>query len=42
VVLFDLYVFPQLVRPSSLKPNETLDGEGGYTVYGKLVPSREA
>ena len=22
----------------SLKSNETLDGEGGYTVYGKLVP----
>jgi len=26
------------VAKRSLKSNETLDGEGGYTVYGKLVP----
>jgi predicted homoserine dehydrogenase-like protein len=25
-----------------LKPGETLDGEGGYTVYGKLYPSRDS
>ena len=22
-----------------LKPGETLDGEGGFTVYGKLIPA---
>jgi predicted homoserine dehydrogenase-like protein len=26
------------VAKRSLRPNETLDGEGGYMVYGKLVP----
>jgi predicted homoserine dehydrogenase-like protein len=25
-----------------LKAGETLDGEGGYTVYGKLMPARES
>jgi predicted homoserine dehydrogenase-like protein len=25
-----------------LKPGERLDGEGGYTVYGKLVPAEES
>jgi predicted homoserine dehydrogenase-like protein len=27
------------VAKRDLKPGETLDGEGGYTVYGKLVPA---
>jgi predicted homoserine dehydrogenase-like protein len=25
-----------------LKPGETLDGEGGYTVYGRLMPARDS
>lgn len=25
-----------------LEPRETLDGEGGYTVYGKLMPARDS
>lgn len=25
-----------------LKPGETLDGEGGHTVYGKLMPARDS
>jgi predicted homoserine dehydrogenase-like protein len=25
-----------------LKPGDTLDGEGGYTVFGRLVPARES
>jgi predicted homoserine dehydrogenase-like protein len=25
-----------------LKPGDVLDGEGGYTVYGRLVPSQES
>ena len=25
-----------------LKPGDTLDGEGGYTVWGKLLPSRKS
>ncbi|HVG52195.1 MAG TPA: flagellar biosynthesis protein FlgA, partial [Xanthobacteraceae bacterium] len=27
------------VAKRPLKPGETLDGEGGYTVYGKLIPA---
>ena len=27
------------VAKRALKAGETLDGEGGYTVYGKLVPA---
>jgi predicted homoserine dehydrogenase-like protein len=27
---------------SDLKAGETLDGEGGYTVYGKLMPARDS
>jgi predicted homoserine dehydrogenase-like protein len=26
----------------ALKEGEMLDGEGGYTVYGKLLPARES
>ena len=27
------------VAKRALKPGETLDGEGGYTVWGKLIPA---
>jgi predicted homoserine dehydrogenase-like protein len=30
------------VAKRSLKAGETLDGEGGYTVWGKLMPARES
>src|SRR5215204_1861014 len=30
------------VAKRALKAGETLDGEGGYTVYGKLVPARQS
>ncbi|MFZ1428229.1 MAG: SAF domain-containing protein [Geminicoccaceae bacterium] len=30
---------PVAVAKRTLKPGETLDGEGGYTVYGKVIPS---
>jgi predicted homoserine dehydrogenase-like protein len=30
---------PVAVAKRALKPGETLDGEGGYTVYGKVVPA---
>src|SRR5215207_1692669 len=30
------------VAKRALRPGETLDGEGGYTVYGKLVPARRS
>ena len=30
---------PVAVAKRALEPGETLDGEGGYTVYGKLVPA---
>lgn len=30
---------PVAVAKRTLKPGETLDGEGGYTVYGKVVPA---
>jgi predicted homoserine dehydrogenase-like protein len=28
------------VAKRDLKPGEALDGEGGYTVWGKLMPAR--
>ena len=28
------------VAKRDLEPGETLDGEGGYTIYGKLMPAR--
>ena len=30
------------VRVSSVAAGETLDGEGGFTVYGKLIPSERS
>ncbi|MFL5336575.1 MAG: SAF domain-containing protein, partial [Geminicoccaceae bacterium] len=30
---------PDAVAKRTLKSGEKLDGEGGYTVYGKLVPA---
>lgn len=30
---------PVAVAKRTLKPGETLDGEGGYTVFGKVVPA---
>ena len=30
---------PVAVAKRTLKPGETLDGEGGYTVYGKVMPA---
>jgi predicted homoserine dehydrogenase-like protein len=30
---------PVAVAKRALRPGETLDGEGGYTVYGRLVPA---
>ena len=30
---------PVAVAKRALEPGETLDGEGGYTVYGKLLPA---
>jgi predicted homoserine dehydrogenase-like protein len=30
------------VAKRDLRPGETLDGEGGYTVWGKLVPAERS
>jgi predicted homoserine dehydrogenase-like protein len=30
------------VAKRDLKPGETLDGEGGYTVWGRLMPARDS
>ena len=30
------------VAKRDLRPGETLDGEGGYTVYGSLMPASES